>query len=173
MADDRRAAELLDGNNVSHSSQLLRAMNDFRKEGMFCDVIINVKGGRKFAAHCTILASSSHYFRKLFSFNSRPKNDRFDVDLEWLHPETVGDILDYMYTGQIQLGDNAELMLTASSYFFIEGLQELVIDFLQEHLNLYNCFSILSVADQHSFQALKSSCTRFIGANFVQASGIP
>lgn len=171
MADERNA-ELLDTSNISYSSQILRTMNDFRKEGVLCDVTINVKGGRKFAAHCTVLAASSHYFRKLFTFDSRPR-DSFQVDLEWLYPEAVGDILDYMYTGQIQLGDNAELILTAAAYFFIEGLQEVVTDFLQEHLNLYNCFSILSVADEHSFQALKSSCTRFISENFVQASGTP
>jgi len=173
MNGERQAAELLDANNISYSSQLLQTMNDFRKEGMFCDVIINVKGGRKFAAHRTVLAASSHYFRKLFSFNSRPRSDHFEVDLEWLYPDDVGDILDYMYTGQIQLGDNAELILTAAAYFIIEDLQEVVTDFLQEHLNLYNCFSILSVADEHSLQALKSSCTRFISANFVQATGTP
>jgi len=165
-ADERQA----DSSNVSYSSQILRTINDFRKEGMLCDVIINAKGGRKFAAHRTVLAASSHYFRKLFTFGSRQK-DHFQVDLEWLYPEAVADILDYMYTGQIQLGDNAELILTAAAYFLIEGLQEVVTDFLQEHLNLYNCFSILSLADEHSLQALKSSCTRFISANFVQASG--
>ena len=53
MADERQA-ELLVGSNVSHSSQILRTMNDFRKEGTLCDVIINVKGGQKFAAHCTV-----------------------------------------------------------------------------------------------------------------------
>ena len=109
-------------------------------------------------------------FENYFTFGSRQK-DHFQVDLEWLYPEAVADILDYMYTGQIQLGDNAELILTAAAYFLIEGLQEVVTDFLQEHLNVYNCFSILSLADEHSLQALKSSCTRFISANFVQASG--
>ena len=172
MADERQV-ELLVSSNVSYSSQILRTLNDFRKEGTLCDVIINVKGGRKFAAHCTVLAASSHYFRKLFSFNSRQSDHHFEVDLEWLHPEAVDDILDYMYTGQIQLGDNAEFILTAASYFFIESLQEVVTDFLHEHLNLFNCFSILSVADEHSLQALKSSCTRFISANFVRASATP
>jgi len=69
MKGERQAAELLDANNISYSSQLLRTMNDFRKEGMFCDVIINVKGGRKFAAHRTVLAASSHYFRKRSIWN--------------------------------------------------------------------------------------------------------
>ena len=173
MADKRQAAELFDVSNISYSSQLLRTMNDFRKEGMFCDVIINVKGGQTFAAHCTVLASASQYFRKLFSFNSRSRNGHFVVNLEWLYPEDVGEILDFMYTGQIQLGDNAEFILTAATYFIIESLQEVVKDFLQEHLNLYNCFSILSVADDHSLQALKATCTRFISENFVQASGSP
>ena len=170
MAADEHQAN---SSKESYSSQILRTMNDFRKEGTLCDVIINVKGGRKFAAHCTVLAASSHYFRKLFTFDSRPRDDHFQVDLEWLYAEAVGDILNYMYTGHIQLGDNAELILTAAAYFLIESLQEVVADFLQEHLNLYNCFSILSVADEHSLQALKSSCTRFISANFVQASGTP
>ena len=37
-------------------------MNDFRKEGTLCDVIINVKGGRKFAAHCTVLKETLRSF---------------------------------------------------------------------------------------------------------------
>ena len=172
MADELQAARL-DSGNVSYSNQILQTINDFRKEGTLCDVIINAKGGQKFAAHCTVLAASSQYFRKLFSFNSRPSDGHFEVDLQWLYPEAVGDILDYMYTGQIQLGDNAEFILTAATYFFIESLQEVVSDFLQEHLNLNNCFSILSLADEHSLQVLKSCCTRFITANFVQASGSP
>ena len=127
-------------------------MNDFRKEGTLCDVIINVRGGRKFAAHCTVLAASSHYFRKLFSFNSRQSDHHFEVDLEWLHPEAIGEILDYMYTGQIQLGDNAEFILTAASYFFIESLQEVVTDFLQEHLEPFQLL-LYSLCGRRTFVA--------------------
>lgn len=170
MANEHR--KFTDSSEVSYSSQLLRTINEFRKEGMLCDVTINVQGGRKYSAHCTILAASSHYFRKLFTFDSRPR-DNFEVDLEWLYPEAMEDILEYMYTGEIQLGENAEVILTAAAYFFIEGLSDVVIEFMQEHLNLNNCFSILSLADGHSFQALKSACTRFISANFVQACGSP
>ena len=170
MAAEHR--QFIGNSEVSYSSHILRTMNDFRKEGLLCDVTINVQGRRKFEAHCTVLAASSHYFRKLFTFDSR-RRDNFEVDLEWLHPEAMEDILEYMYTGKIQLGENAEVILTAAAYFFIEGLPDVVIEFMQEHLNLYNCFSILSLADKHSFQTLKSACTRFISANFVHACGTP
>lgn len=167
MADEIR--KQMDSSELSYSNQILRTMNDFRKEGALCDVTIHVQGGHKFAAHCTVLAASSHYFRRLFAFDSRLR-DHFEVHLKWMYPEIMEDLLDYMYTGEIQLGDNAEDILMAASYFFIEGLPDVVIDFLQENMKLFNCFSILSLADEHSFQALKKSCIRFISANFVHAA---
>ena len=61
MANERQA-ELLVGSNVSYSSQILPTMNDFRKERTLCDVIVNVKGVRKFAAHCIVLEGTLRSF---------------------------------------------------------------------------------------------------------------
>lgn len=165
--------KLLDKSDISYASQILGKMNDFRKEGVLCDVTIVVQGGRQYVAHRTVLAASSHYFRTLFTFNSKLEAS-FDVQLEWLYPEAMDFILEYIYTGKIKLRpDIAGVILTTAAYLFIEGLPEVVVQFLQEHLNLLSCFSILSLADEHSLDALKSSCSRFIRANFVQASSCP
>lgn len=167
--------KLFDSSEVSYSSQILCGLNDFRKQGILCDVSITVQGDRTFLAHRIVLAASSQYFRSLFTFNSQPKAS-FDheVHLEWLCPEAMEIILDYIYSGKINLRqDNTEVIMTAATYFVIEGLPEAVIQFLQERLNLVNCFSVLSLADEHCLQELKSSCTRFISANFVHASNSP
>ena len=42
--------------------QLLSGLNDLRKTGTFCDIIVQV-GGREFAAHKTVLAAASNYFK--------------------------------------------------------------------------------------------------------------
>ena len=175
MAEKYAAArdKQVNSSETSYSCKILRRMNDLRTQGVLCDVSIIVHGGRKYVAHSTVLAASSHYFRRLFTFNSQQRTS-FEVQLQWLYPEAMEVILDYIYSGEIALRhDNAEEILTAAAYFFIEGLPEVVVRFLQENLNLLNCCSILSLAGEHSFQALKSSSTRFIRANFVQASNSP
>ena len=156
--------------DISYSRTILRTMNEFRRQGILCDVIITVRGGRKYIAHSTVLAASSQYFRKLFAFNSNTET-RFQVQVHWVYSEVMEVILEYIYTGKINLTEeNAEVILTASDYFVVEGLQDVVVDFLQEHLNVVSCCSVLSLADDYSLQVLKSSCNRFISNNFAEAT---
>ena len=49
-----------------HSQSLAQELNQFRHQGMFCDVTI-VVGGQKFLAHKAVLSSSSSYYRDMLS----------------------------------------------------------------------------------------------------------
>ncbi|XP_041095719.1 transcriptional regulator Kaiso-like isoform X2 [Polyodon spathula] len=58
--------KLISAADSQYSGTLLKALNEQRNTGLFCDVTIIVQD-RKFRAHKNILSSSSTYFHQLFS----------------------------------------------------------------------------------------------------------
>ena len=161
------------GSEKTYSAQILRTMNDFRKEGVFCDATIKVNGRIEYWVHRAILAASSRYFRKLFTYSS-PQKITHEVELDWLCPDDIEILLQYIYTGEVELcKDKAEMLIASSGYLVIDSLRERSVEFLLENLNAFNCSSTLSLADQYGCRALKHSCTQFLRRNIAQASMTP
>jgi hypothetical protein len=89
------------------SSKLLETMATYRKEKRFCDVVLCVKGER-YPAHKIVLASASSFFASMFGQPGHIEaRTTEDIDLTKLVPcpFSMGMILDFIYSSEIQLND--------------------------------------------------------------------
>lgn len=83
------------------------AMVAYRREGLFCDVVLRVKDQRE-PAHKVVLASASTYFASMFGrCGHLESHTTQDIDLSKLIPcpLVLSIILDFLYTSQVKLND--------------------------------------------------------------------
>ncbi|CAF2485136.1 unnamed protein product [Rotaria sp. Silwood2] len=92
---------------TDRAARLIDTMNMYRKQELFCDVSLCVKGQRHLA-HKIVLASASSYFASMFGQSGHVEaHTTEDIDLTKLVPcpYAMNIILDFLYTSQVQLND--------------------------------------------------------------------
>ena len=92
---------------ADRAARIMEIMAMYRKEKLFCDVVLCVNGQRN-PAHKIVLASASSYFAKMFGQPGHIEaHTTQDIDLTKLIPcsSVMSIILDFLYTSQVQLND--------------------------------------------------------------------
>ena len=167
MADGREQ-KTLSVSNKQYKDILLKSTDQLRKEGVLCDVRLLVEG-QSFVAHRSILASSSPYFRGLFTNDMREKV-LMECKLDQLPSSIMEALLCYIYTGNVTLTeDNAENLVAAADYLIIESLKDIGCQFLESLLSPTRCFGLRDFAEKYSCKTLISSATSYIVKHFTEA----
>ncbi|XP_068107295.1 transcriptional regulator Kaiso [Hyperolius riggenbachi] len=86
--------KLITATDTQYSGCLLRALNDQRLQGLYCDVTVIVED-RKFRAHKNVLSACSTYFHQLFNVAGQV------VELNFVRAEIFAEILNYIYSARI------------------------------------------------------------------------
>ncbi|XP_053230599.1 transcriptional regulator Kaiso-like isoform X1 [Podarcis raffonei] len=86
--------KLITATDNQYSGMLLKALDEQRGHGLFCDVTIIVED-RKFRAHRNVLSASSTYFHQLFALAGQV------VELNFIRAEIFAEILNYIYSSKI------------------------------------------------------------------------
>ena len=162
-----------------YCSDMMRTMNEFRDANILCDVTICV-GGKTFTAHRTVLAAASPYFKAHFSStlnggvsagSGSSENESKPVILTDIEADCMSNLLDYIYTGDIELNqENIKDIISASNYLLITSLKERCTAFLQKILTPKNCLGIETTASNYDCELLRNTATSFIRENFITVS---
>ena len=83
----------------SHENSVLLKMNTIRKEGLFCDAILNIQS-HSIPVHKVVLASSSVFFFKLFSSGSLDLQTQYNLDDPHIDTPSLYLIINYFYTSK-------------------------------------------------------------------------
>jgi hypothetical protein len=89
------------------AAHIMNTMAIYRKDEIFCDVVLCVKGLR-YPAHKIVLTSASSYFASMFGQSGHSEaHTTQDIDLTKSVPcpNVMSIILDFLYTSQVQLND--------------------------------------------------------------------
>ena len=146
---------------------MLHTMNSFRKSQVFCDVVLVVEN-RRLSAHKVVLAASSPVFKASFTsdLTSEKASDKLEVNLPEFDPDSIEELLNFVYTGEIGITEqNAEELLVLADYFDIPNLKELCAEFLIISLKPSNCLSIQIFAERYRHELLLEAATDFICNN--------
>lgn len=151
--------------NKSFCVELMKMLNDFRKDGLFCDVRISV-GSCLFEAHRNVLAANSPYFRALLSNDMKEGHENL-VKLDELSAKVVESILDFMYSGKININKDIALdLLVAADYLLMPELKEKGCQFLVKKMTASNCLTVLNVSKKYNFVQLHKKALAFAQENF-------
>ena len=114
-------------------------------------------------AHKIILASQTKYFEGLLR---QEETDFVHLDFSG---ETVNTILQYLYTGGVDItGENVQDLLMAANYLLITDLVSLCTNYILGNLELSNCVETLNLADITSNNQLIQRTLLTISSNIQE-----
>lgn len=143
----------------------------FKNENLFTDVYIYVEGV-EFPCHKVVLCASSFYFKAMFSCDL--KESRLGkVYIENISPWTMKRLLDFIYTGRIEINyENVIDLFNAAVLFQLYKLADKCINYVKHHIDLNNCIEINQFASLHNLVDLEAQTFQFILENFMQLINI-
>ncbi|CAH8527359.1 unnamed protein product [Schistosoma turkestanicum] len=117
---------------------------------------------RQFEAHKAILAARSPVFAAMFGHGMEESRAN-RVEITDMEPDTVAEVLRYIYTGQV-VGMNrlAHELLAAADKYQLERLKTMCEEALVESLSVENACDIFGLADMHNAEQLKTHTLEFI-----------
>ncbi|XP_047227728.1 zinc finger and BTB domain-containing protein 7C [Girardinichthys multiradiatus] len=104
----------------NHSSDVLCSLNEQRRDGLLCDVILIVRD-QEYRTHRSVLAACSQYFKKLFTVATTEGGDPHHTaaaavyEIDFVAPESLTAILEFAYTSTLTVtASNVKEILTAA-----------------------------------------------------------
>ena len=85
------------------SSNVQKSFQNLQKEEDFFDVTLVGDDCKHVTAHKLVLASSSEYFKMVFSNNKKHFQSHALICLEGLNQSDLNNVLDYIYHGEVQI----------------------------------------------------------------------
>ncbi|KAM9306273.1 zinc finger and BTB domain-containing protein 7C isoform 2-T3 [Pholidichthys leucotaenia] len=102
----------------NHSSDVLCSLNEQRRDGLLCDVILIVRD-QEYRTHRSVLAACSQYFKKLFTVATTdagdPQHNAAVYEINFVAPESLTAILEFAYTSTLTVtASNVKEILNAA-----------------------------------------------------------
>ncbi|KAJ5078384.1 pep-cterm sorting domain-containing protein [Anaeramoeba ignava] len=121
-----------------------------------------------FNCHRAILSFRSNYFDGLFRSKMKEYQEG-RVFFSDVSPEVMKNILDYIYTGSIEITEeNAVEILIKSKQLCIDEIVFFTSNFIQRNINIDNVVEILNIASQFDCDQVFNYCFHFIKDHFQQ-----
>ncbi|XP_073968534.1 kelch-like protein 10 isoform X2 [Rhodnius prolixus] len=140
--------------------------NNIRQNGLFADAFIESSDNLSYRVHRVILAASSDYFRAAFANPLRESSSKILLDF----PSSVVEcLIEFCYTGVCTVNsDNVESLLAAADEIGILGLIELCCSFLQNHINVKNCWRTHVFCKTYFCGKIAAEARRYVLDHFTE-----
>ena len=153
--------------DIDYSQVLLKGLNDLRKRGSLCDVELHVTD-MVFCAHKVVLSACSKYFKAMFT-GKMEESLKYKVQLHQVHPESLKDIINFAYTGDVSITlRNVQDLLATARMLQLERIVDACCEFMMSHIHPSNCIGILTFAELHSCDQLWAQAFGYLEDHFMQ-----
>ena len=143
----------------------LQGFRDLYESKQLFDVTLSVDA-REFGCHRALLASSSDYFRAMFT-NNFAETDSMTVTINEVKAVAMEQVLNYLYTGESKLeSDSVQYILSAANLFQLDQLRHGCASFIVRNLHVDNCINIYLFAQAHECNYLEMRAWDFITGKF-------
>ncbi|XP_023321674.1 kelch-like protein 5 isoform X2 [Eurytemora carolleeae] len=148
--------------NTSHSLVATRELQNMRLTGELIDCNLQV-GDDCIPCHKAVLAANSPYFRALF----RNQGLAAAVELSGMEFESIKAIIDYFYTGRIEVClSTVSSLLSAADMLLIPWLVDTLATYLHSNINLYTVLATWRLARIYRLTKLERAAVNFCYSEF-------
>lgn len=141
-------------NPTAHKDTLLGNFRKLFEDPVLSDFKFVVKG-REFKVHRSVLAAASPMLRKMFTIDMA-ENKEGESRVEHIEPEAFGDMLKFVYCGEMSDKSDARELYIAADYYQIEPLKKICEQEVHSSLNFMNALEIFAWAHPYDeLEALK------------------
>ena len=142
----------------------------FQKSELTTTLLEDGQGNTQFAVHGALIAAASPVLREILS-NDLFSQERANYRLKEVSSSILGDLIEYIYTGDITLEEeNVVGLLNAVCRYELPALARPCCDWLSQQLDSHNAVGILWLARKHDrkyTKDLEEEAKAFIIANFT------
>jgi hypothetical protein len=130
------------------------------KLGELADVTL-IFNGVHFKCHKFQLATSSEYFRMMFSSGFRESSAE-EIEIKTVEAPTAKTVIKYLYGAPLKIDEeNAPELLAAADLFLLHDAKLEIEEFLCDKVCVGNCFELINVAKVYHLEKLSLACTNF------------
>ena len=151
--------------------EMMKRFDIQRKKGQFCDIVLEVCNGEdlaRFNAHRVVLCAGSPFFYSALNNDMKESKEGL-IRLEDMSKVAIEELLDYLYTGHIDVTQhNAFDLLKIADFLVIPSLKEVSSKFIIQSLSSSNCFMAYYLAVNYRCFELQEKARDFIYANFTR-----
>ncbi|XP_074646021.1 gigaxonin-like [Tubulanus polymorphus] len=155
-----------------HSVNVLKSLNETRKNRSLCDGIVLVSG-EEVAVQKGMLAACSPYFRAVYTYDHHSVTDAAAaaeaVVLDDISTQTFAQILEYIYTSVITLNEeNIQDILQAADLLLLAELKSLCCEYLEQCLSSNNCLGIIDFSERYSCPRVLYKAQQYLHEHFSE-----
>jgi len=150
--------------------EIMKRLDSQRRREHFCDVILEVGFGDDQAllkAHRIVLCAASPFFYNALNSEMREKKEGV-IRLKDASKALMEEVLEYMYTGHVDITEqNAYELMAVADYFIMRSLKLLSSKFIEQTLSISNCIMVYYSSVKYQCAELQERARSFILANFM------
>ena len=173
MSLDLSSVTIMETDKDQFCVETMKRLDFQRKNEQFCDVILEVGSGddqARLKAHRVVLCAVSPFFNNALNSDMKEKKEGV-IRLEETTKVVMEEVLEYMYTGHVDINDhNVFGLLEMADFLVVLTLKKLTTDFLSGHLSLSNCIDAYYTAVKYQSPALEEEAKNFIFENFMDVT---
>ncbi len=151
---------------------MLTGMYGAHKEGRFCDITLKVSS-LELRAHKVVLVGLSEYFRAMLT-DGMKEAEQNEIELKGLEPEMTKVLLDFAYTGDIQISrENVQELLVTANFLGITRVVDACAEFIRNGIDLENGIDILHLSEGYGLNPLLQAGIDFVASHMTDYENDP
>ena len=153
--------------NADYFPELFKFLEHTQKKGLFTDFTI-VIGKLKFPCHKFVLINLSEYFRAFLDMDVAESSSTMTIhESPEVNSEMMSLILDYAYSGEIEVTkNNVQDLAISSNYLGISFVKDTCEFFLLKSASKDNCFDMMLFSDAINMDKLWEACSTIFRRHF-------
>lgn len=144
----------------------MQGLESFRTSDILCDVVL-VPGdsNEKFPVHRVIMASSSDYFKAMFTGGMR-EQEMTEIKLHGVTKLGLRNIIDFIYTSKVSLDmGNLQDTLEAANFLQVLPVLRFCNQLLCSEVTIENCVEVERVATDLNLEDVQANIGEFVSQN--------
>ncbi|XP_017285605.1 kelch-like protein 9 [Kryptolebias marmoratus] len=154
--------------STEHGAAVLQGFNAFRADETLCDVVL-IPGDSKesFPVHRVIMASSSDYFKAMFTGGMREQEMR-EIKLHGVTKVGLKNVIDFIYTSKVILDmGNLQDTLEAANFLQVMPLLSFCNELLSSEITIDNCVEVERIATDLLLDDVLLNIGKFVSQNLT------
>ncbi|XP_055840265.1 kelch-like protein 5 [Episyrphus balteatus] len=155
---------------ANYANHFIEELFSLFEKGDLTDVCIIGSDEVRFNAHKNVLAVGSDFFAAMFA-SPLKESVTNEVRIQEVNGEILKSILEFIYTGTIELKSKSVPEILSAAHFF--QMQSLIFEcqeFMVQELDPSNCLGIALFAKQHDLKDLYETAFQFACTHFEEVS---
>ena len=174
MSVDLASEPISETERQQYCVEMMQRLNIQRRNEDSCDLILEVGSDDdqvRLKAHRNVLCAASPFFYNALNTEMKEKKEGV-IRLEEPSKGLMEDILEYLYTGHVEISErNAVDLLAMADYLIIPSLKVKSCEVITQSMSHSNCLLFYYAAMSYQCTELQERTRNFIFANFMSVTG--